>query len=354
MEVAERVCQVLKGEMPDRIPWLIYSNHLPRGAFERRMREMGLGLDVRCSVYKVYTPNIKVETRTIGDYVYTIYRTPVGEVYSKRRTGLTFQFLGQGSWTVEHLLKKPEDFEIVKAIVDDMVYEPDYEAYTQLEEDLEGDGIVTVGADYTPLMKVIIGYMGFTAFAILYRRNLEAVEELMESIDRKYLEMYESIAGSPAKIVRVGDNIDGAMISPTLFERYCLPYYNKYANILKNAGKVVISHMDGRLKTLKDLIGKSDLDAIEAFTPPPMGNLPVKEAKEAWKDKVIWMNFPEEVFLRTAEEIRDYTLNLLREMSPGSGYIMGITEDINPLHFRKGIETVTETLHRYGSLPLDL
>jgi len=354
MNVAERVWKVLKGDMPDRIPWLIYSNHLPRGSFERRMRDMGLGLDVRCGVYKVYTPTVDAETRTVGDYVYTTYRTPLGKVHSKRRTGLSFQFKGQGSWTVEYPVKNLEDLEVMKFIVKDMVYEPEYEAYLQTEDELEGDGIITVGADYTPLMKAIIGFMGFQTFAIMYRRHLEAVENLMDSLDKKYLEMYRIIAKSPAKIVRVGDNIDGAMISPSLFEKYCLPYYNKYADILKNASKVVISHMDGRLKSLKDLIAKTDLDAIEAFTPPPMGDLPVREAKESWRDKVVWINFPEEVFLRTAKEIKEYTLKLLEDMAPGLGYIVSITEDIHPAHFKKGIAAVTKTLHRNGRLLIDL
>lgn len=352
MDVSERVRKVLRGEMPDRVPWLIYSNHLPRGSFERRMRDMGLGLDVRCSVYRAYTPNVKVETRTVGDYVYTIYRTPVGEVYSKHRTRLSFQLRGQGSWLLEHLVKSPEDVKTVRFIVEDTVYEPEYEAYCQLEEELEGDGVVTAGADYTPLMKTIIVYLGFKAFAVMFRRSTREIEDLMNSLDSKYLEMYRIIAKSPAEIVRVGDNIDGVMISPGLFEKYCLPYYNKYSDILKASGKTVISHMDGRLRRLKELIAETKLDAIEAFTPPPMGDLPVSEAKEAWKDKTIWINFPEEVFLRTAEEIRDYTLTLLRETAPGLGYIIGITEDIHPAHFRKGIEAVTTTLHKHGNLPI--
>ena len=111
--------------------------------------------------------------------------------------------------------------------------------------------------------------------------------------------------------------------------------------------------MDGRLRTLKSLIAKTKLDAIEAFTPPPMGDLPVKEAKEAWGDKVIWMNFPEETFLKTSRDIISYTLKLLKEMAPGLGYIISITEDIRPEHFRKGIKALTETLYKYGDLPIN-
>ncbi len=354
MDVAERVYSTLKGEVADRIPWLIYSNHLPRGSFERRMRNMGLGLDVRCSVFRSYTPNVKVESKTVGDYTYVVYRTPIGEVYSKYRIGLTFQFKGQGSWIVEHPIKKVEDIGVVKFIVEDTVYEPQYEVYTQLEEELEDDGIVTVGGDYTPLMKIIVNFMGFRNFALMQMKHMDRIDELIKALDEKYVEMYSIIAKSPAKIVRIGDNIDGKMISPKLFEKYCLPYYNKYAEILKNQGKYVISHMDGRLKVLKELIAKTKLDAIEAFTPPPMGDLPVVEARKAWKDKVIWMNFPEEVFLRSREEIELYTKNLLKEMAPGFGYIISITEDTHPDHFKKGIEVVTKVIWNYGGLPIQI
>lgn len=61
MNVAERVKAVLDGRMPDAVPMLIYSNHLPRGEFERNLRNIGLGLDVRCSVYRSYMPKVKVE-----------------------------------------------------------------------------------------------------------------------------------------------------------------------------------------------------------------------------------------------------------------------------------------------------
>ena len=351
MDVEEKVLTVLEGGVPDRIPMLIYSNHLPRGSFEREMRNLGLGLDVRCSVYRAYTPNVKVERRTVGDYEYSVYVTPVGKVYSKSRVNLTFQSSG-GSWLVEPLVKAEEDFEVLRFIIEDTVYEPDYESYLQVRDWLGGDGVVTVVADYTPLMKAIIRFLGFRTFAVMWRRNREAIEDLIRVIDEKYTEMYRVIADSPARIVRIGDNIDSMLISPRLFEKYCLPYYNKYAGILKKHDKFVISHMDGRLRILKDLIAKTRLDAVEAFTPPPMGDLPVREAREAWRDKVIWMNFPEEVFLRSADEVREYTLNLLREMSPGIGYIMSITEDIHPDYLRDGLGTLVRVLHDFGELPL--
>lgn len=353
MNVSERVNAVLNGKMPDVVPMLIYSNHLPRGEFERNMRNMGLGLDVRCSVYRVYMPNVKVEERRAGNYLYTTYITPRGKLSMVTRVNLRFQLPG-GSWIVEHPVKNLDDIDALKFTIKDTVYEANYEEYIQLKRDLGGDGIVTVGSDYTPLMKIILRYMGFKNFTIMFRKRPDVIDDLISVIDEKYAEMYRVIADSPAEIVRIGDNIDGVMISPNLFEKYCLPFYNKYCKILKSKGKKAISHMDGRLRTLKDLISKTELDAIEAFTPPPGGDLPLKEARESWKDKIIWMNFPEAVLLESPERIRDYTISLLREAAPGDRLIISITEDIHPDYLKTGLKALVETVYEYGRLPIEI
>jgi uroporphyrinogen-III decarboxylase len=337
--------------MPDRLPQLIYSNFLPRGSFERRMRNMGLGLDLRCSVCRSDMPNVKSETKSVGNNDHTETTTPLGTLHSKRRTKLTFQLPG-GSWAVEHPVKRAEDLEIVKFMIEDTTYEPYYDDYLQLEAQLEGDGVVTVGAAYTPLMRIIVEFMGYKTFALTHFRQPEAIDEVVKVLDRKYLEMYKIIAESPAEIVRIGDNIDEVLMPRKMFEKYCLPYYDKYSRILQKAGKKVTSHLDGRLWTLRDLIGRTRLDAIEAFTPPPTGNLPISEARKAWEGKALWLNFPEVVFLGSADEIRTFTLDLMREMGDGSGYILSITEDIHPDHYRKAIETLTTTVQEHGQLPL--
>jgi hypothetical protein len=178
--------------------------------------------------------------------------------------------------------------------------------------------------------------------------------ETVALLDNNFTEVNEIVAESPAEIVWIPDNIDEVLMSPNIFEKHCLPYYEKYTTILQRGGKKVISHMDGRLKSLKELIGSTSLDAIEAFTPPPMGNLSVTEASKAWPDKAIWFNFPEVIFLESRERIREFTLDLMEEMGNGSGFIMSITEDIHPDHYRKGLETLTATLYENGRLPLDL
>jgi len=56
---------------------------------------------------------------------------------------------------------------------------------------------------------------------------------------------------------------------------------------------------------MKDLIPQTGCDVIEAFTPPPMGDLSMAEARTALGDKiVIWVDFPESVFWQGVEETK--------------------------------------------------
>ncbi|MBU7004916.1 MAG: hypothetical protein HXS50_05075, partial [Theionarchaea archaeon] len=141
MNINERVWAVLDGDMPDRLPQLTYSNFLPRGSFERRLRNMDLGLDLRCAVHKSESPNVKSETRTEGEIEVKDTITPVGTLRSRRRTNLTFQNPG-GSWQVEHPVKTVEDLEVLNYIIEDASYQPEYDTYLRLESELEGDGVV--------------------------------------------------------------------------------------------------------------------------------------------------------------------------------------------------------------------
>jgi uroporphyrinogen-III decarboxylase len=351
VDVRQRVRAVLDGEMPDRIPQLIYPNFLPRGSLERKLRNMGLGLNLHCSVHSTESPNVKQDSRTEGDNEATDIITPMGNLRSRRRINMTFQHPG-GSWRVEYPAKGVEDLEILNFTVEDMSYQPHYDDYLRMDSELGGDGVISVGACRTPLMHLIVYHLGYRVFSRMLHRHRQDLEETIEIVDRSFTEICRIVAESPAEIVWIPDNIDEVLMPPHLFERYCLPYYEKYTDILHKGGKKVISHMDGRLKALKALVGRTKLDAIEAFTPPPMGNLPISEAREAWKGKALWLNFPQVIFLESRERIRAFTLELMEEMGDGSGYILGMTEDIHPDHYRKGMETLTSTLYEKGRLPL--
>jgi hypothetical protein len=112
--------------------------------------------------------------------------------------------------------------------------------------------------------------------------------------------------------------------------------------------------MDGKLMALKDLIAKTDLDVIEAFTPPPMGDLSLEEARVLWRGKIISLNFPESLFLEGSNVVQKHILSLLREASPGDRFILSITEDIPSKYRETGLLAITSIWRKYGKYPIKL
>ncbi len=354
MNIRDRIMAALHREKPDRIPWVIYAGlSLHAGALERRLRNKGLGLRVTSTVCTVERPNVRVEERREGNILHRTYRTPVGSVSTKHRTGLPTGT--GGSWCMEHMIKDVADYDVVKFMVEDTVYTPDYEPFLNAEHDLGGDGVVAVGTGATPLLAALKNYMGYRRFAVdLYRHPTE-FNDLIGVLDRDQEKLYRIVAESPAEVVWCGENLNGVIISPRLFEKHCLPAYAKYAGVVHAKGKLYMVHMDGRLRCLKDLIRRADVDVVEAFTPPPMGDLSLEEARAAWGDKfALWLNFPATVYYYGASEVEKHVIGLLREAAPGEGFIMGVTEDIPPNLVEMGLRTITETMAKYGRNPTPL
>jgi hypothetical protein len=140
------------------------------------------------------------------------------------------------------------------------------------------------------------------------------------------------------------DNITGEIAGPPLFEQYLAPYYREMASLLHARGKCLVCHMDGMLRCLRDSVAQTALDVIEAFTPPPDGNLPLDEARRAWQAKAIWMNFPSSIHLADPQRIQATTLELVEQASPTTGFLISVTENIPASVGTRSLEAIAEAL----------
>jgi hypothetical protein len=112
----------------------------------------------------------------------------------------------------------------------------------------------------------------------------------------------------------------------------------------------------------KDLIAEASFDVVEAFTPPPIGSLSVKEARAAWgENTIIWVNFPETIFWQGMEATKQYTKDLLLSDPPGDALILGFTEMgtwgsiLNPgteVVFKDGTTAIMDAIEEFGNIPI--
>ncbi|MEM3449697.1 MAG: uroporphyrinogen decarboxylase family protein, partial [Nitrososphaerota archaeon] len=340
----------------EEIPWCMYDFLLPRGDFEREARNCGLGLCVRRPVSYESMPNVRIEEINIaGQPLERRYCTPLGTVTMKLKYGIGSDWNelrmdwehGAMPWITEHLIKSVDDYKVLEYIIQNITIHPYPKAFLNAEKFVGEDGVVIIRTWKSPFQSLLIEYVGpQRLFVDLYKHPKE-VNVVLETLERKQDELYEIIADSPAEIIMCPDNIDSMLISPRLFEKYCLPFYNKQARLLHSKGKLFGVHMDGRLKNLASLIREAEIDFVEAFTPPPMGDLTIGEVKRMWGEKIVtWINFPSTVCLFGYEEVKRYGEALLRDIAPGDGFLFGITENIKYEVIRESLKAFSELIRK--------
>jgi len=319
------------------------------------LRAKGLAVNVCwASICDIARPNVKVEERADGSTIYRKYVTPVGNLTSVHRLTSLRPDLDT-IWTVEYPVKDVSDYPVAEFIVKDQDLVPRDEVdLAEQDRRLDGQGVVTVDTGLTPLQKMLTDFLGYRRFGIDQHRHRREFDHLYDAFWESCVMMHRIAANSKSELCHCSDTMNARVISPALFEKYFMPFYEVVTGILHAREKLYLVHMDGALMLLKDLIAETGIDVIEAFTPPPLGDLSLTEARNAWKGKAIWANFPENVFLMGTEETVRYAVSLLREAAPGDDFLLGITEDIEPNIMEGSLSAVTETVNRHGAYPIRL
>ncbi len=344
MTPRKRVEAVLKGERIDKIPLTIYESKIPQCSVERQLRNEGLCIVNRLiPVFKVISPNVSCESHSYTENGINLVRhfvkTKYGELtYLTKPAGFT-------SWTVEKIFKGPDDYKKLYAMIEDQRYQPNYEAFLKAEKELGEDVILRAGIGSSPLHQIMIGWMGVETFAIEWAERRDEIEKLVDIQVKKLRQIYEIVAKSPALIANFGGNETGNVMGRQRYEKYVLPHHNEAAEVMHKYGKLLGSHLDGNNRIWADLVAKSGLDYIEAFTPAPDTDMTFQEAFEIWKDKILWINFPSSVHLCSIEEIEKTTQSII-DISKGSRLIIGITEDIPEDRWQENLLAISRVINR--------
>lgn len=376
MTKKERIIAAILGRVFDRVPWTMYKSYPPWGTAELRLRNMGLAM-----IYQHF-PIVKeayehVEVKEECQYMFDNARgkhiilrrfeTPVGEVSTQHvfhidslpGPGDLIQKFGSDidqetlSWVTKHPFENEVDYEALAYLYEHTILEPNFNAFLFTEQIIGSEGVIFANVGKSPFQIMLYELMGIEKCYFELQQHPKEFMRLYEIIYEKQRERIRLAAESPALIVWCPDNVSSALTTPRLFEELSLPFYNEMADILHEHGKVYAVHMDGQLRALAPLIKKTRIDVIEAFTPPPMGDLPVDEALAMWRDKVVWINFPG-TLIASADKtvIEDYTLQLLTSVAPGDRFLIGCTESYPLERWEIAFGEIGRTLETYGVYPI--
>ncbi len=336
----ERIMAATHKKRADKLPFFHWWRHSQIGWAERECRNRGMGMCWTRPPYITKMHGVDIaETQAVSSGEVVIrrtYSTPVGSIYldEKREPGVgewhaLRSWRDVSPWQTERLIKEPEDYKVLKYMVENTEYIPYYFPIEQAMDWLGDDGVVADQLPHSPMQMLMIDWIGSESgrFFIHHAKYPDLVDDLYRVISKSREPLYEIAAKSPAPITLCSDNIDGILVNPKLFQKYFMPEYEKKAKVLHEHGKLLAVHMDGRIGVLKDLITKTPIDIVEALHPPPMGDLPIGEALSLWKDKVVWTGFPGSVYILGPEAVKKHALNLLREIGSGDRLVVEMSTE---------------------------
>lgn len=345
MDVRERLLTTLRWGEPDRVPLVVYDWVLPRGIAERQLRDMGVGLVIRLPAHRIEHRQVHFTSVEYWEQGRRLIRrtvhTPVGEAWQVLDPEAAYG----STWILEHFIKEPEDYRVVEFMIRDAVYHDNYEAIREAQRRLGGDGLVYVRLAKAPLQEMLLLMLGMEQFAIDYKFRRDLFDSLHNAMLERYEELYDLTAGSPVEVVTLADNITSDVVGRERFRHYLLPVYKRLRDRLSATGKLLGVHMDGRLRSLRKDIAEAEIDFVEALTPPPMGDVSVQEAREAWPGKALWLNFTSNVHIEPPDVIEAHTRQLLEEAGNKRGFAMGVTEDAPVEALEKSLAVIARVLN---------
>lgn len=145
----------------------------------------------------------------------------------------------------------------------------------------------------------------------------------------------------------------GPMISPEAYRKHVFPWYREMARQCHAKDRIYIMHSDGDLtKLMPDLIDVG-IDVLQPIDPSCMD---IAKTKQEFGDRICLAgNVPNELLRSgTPEQVREYTLNLLKSCGPGGGYCVGSGNSVPDWAKFENYMAMRDTTLEYGAYPISI
>ena len=305
--------------------------------------DLGLGQINHADLVRYQQPNVEiVETRREVDGVIrrdVRWITDIGELHE--------WYLGE--WRQEYLIKGEGDYRIMQRAWQDAAVLPWSEPFLESEARL-GDGGITLGQlDRTPFQKIQIDYAGLERFSIDIATQEPALLDLIDVMNPIKLREFEIALHSPARQIKLWENLTIETMGPHLYRKYLVPLYRQIFAILQGSNKKLQVHYDGKLRVIAEDIQRLPFDGLDSVTPPPEGDMSTAEARHWWPDKFLWLHPTLTWYDLPTQNLLENVRQMVKAAGPNRFCLM-ISEELPP-NWQVAVPRILEMLDQMGSSP---
>ena len=289
MNSRERLIEALHGRPVDHIPFSPFLAYVWE-SFPRNIQEAGhlafyhsVGADplwrgAPCPVRAIRSELMESRTIAEGDRETTYVTTPVGQLRFVRARST----LGNTSFLVEHPLKTEADFKVWMWVEEHTRYESNLEAVRAHfagngKVGLSIGGLVPRGKSaYQDLVEFFVGTEELVYAQVDYPDTVRTLWETMVANDLKAVGM--SLESEYDYFISWEDS-STQNYSPGQYDEFIGSEIGEWCRRLDEAGKHYIQHACGHVAALTRRMRDHGVFAIESISPPPTGNITIREAR---------------------------------------------------------------------------
>jgi uroporphyrinogen-III decarboxylase len=300
MTSRERILATIRGDETDRFPvWLKAGPEMIEASGCDRMAHCGV-------ICKPTRPHVTVTSSKKDNAETVIWSTPDGDLTSEETTDP----VTGSSHPSKYPVSNAEELQMFRWYCKDTTYavDPAVRAEKKTRQDqLEKDDVVTSASiGPSPLMQMIEHLCGPENMTYLMYDEPELFAEVLEEMHQDRLRMLtEALPNQVSDTYWMTENTSTTLISPKMFEDYCVPYLTTYGNMILENEMIPVHHMCGHLNAILEQIDELPAMANEAFTTAPVGNTSLADGRTRMPSKCLIGGTNATLWLDSAENIID-------------------------------------------------
>ena len=196
-------------------------------------------------------------------------------------------------WTVEHLLKSPEDLKAYLELPDE-IFSEDVDVTDLIEEDqkLGDSGIIMVDTE-DPICAAA-SLFSMENFTVVAMTEQKLFNRLLEKLSAHIQARTERVAKEfPGHLWRIygPEYATEPYLPPGLFNEYVVRYTGPMVEAIQKYGGFARIHCHGKIRAVLDYIVDMGAAAIDPIEPPPQGDVELGYVRSKYgKDLVLFGN----------------------------------------------------------------
>jgi len=387
MTSRERFLSVLRGQMPDRVPITLFVHDqghflsqvypgVDPWDFRQNQRNVikihkQLGLDVFVRMLfglndpvSIHMGGLNVSRSTESWEVKTAVRqhgatrierstirTPAGALTQE----MSCHEVRQGTFLyccTEKPIKGPDDLDIAIRYEPGMPESWPAEAKRkvgELKAELGDDGILGSWSPHGPFNNASLLIDQQDLYA-LFRTDPQFYDKLMNFAMNRILDYARAIDQAGVDVHCVGGNVPGGFLGKANYDQYILPYEKRYIAFLQRNGTPAIYHNCGDIMNLVDSYKELGAKVVEPFSPPPLGDADLAEAKRRIEGAYVMIGNVNQVDVLqngTVDAVKRATEKAIAIGKPGGRFILQSADFLEYGTPMENVEAYVDTAKQY-------